>query len=70
MGPSTTPRSPRAIIGPRTLEHLESQLPGATRTLDQELLDRIDEIVPLATSFNYADAGYANPALDPAARRR
>ena len=35
-----------------------------TRTLDQELLDRIDEIVPPATSFNYADAGYANPALD------
>jgi aryl-alcohol dehydrogenase-like predicted oxidoreductase len=59
-----------AIIGPRTLEHLESQLPGATRTLDQELLDRIDEIVPPATSFNYADTGFANPALEPSARRR
>src|SRR5215210_5213358 len=47
-----------AIIGPRTMEHLESQLPAATRTLDAELLDRIDEIVPPATSFNYADAGY------------
>jgi aryl-alcohol dehydrogenase-like predicted oxidoreductase len=59
-----------AIIGPRTMEHLESQLPGATRTLDAELLDRIDEIVPPATSFNYADTGYANPALEPSARRR
>ena len=59
-----------AIIGPRTMEHLESQLPAATRTLDRELLDRIDEIVPPATSFNYADTGYANPALEPSARRR
>jgi aryl-alcohol dehydrogenase-like predicted oxidoreductase len=59
-----------AIIGPRTLEHLESQLPAATRQLDTDLLDRIDAIVPPATGFNYADSGYANPALEPAARRR
>lgn len=59
-----------AIIGPRTMEHLESQLPAAERTLSPELLDRIDEIVPPATNFNYADAGYSNPALDPSARRR
>jgi aryl-alcohol dehydrogenase-like predicted oxidoreductase len=59
-----------AIIGPRTMEHLESQLPAASRTLDAELLDRIDEIVPPATSFQYADTGYANPALEPARRRR
>jgi aryl-alcohol dehydrogenase-like predicted oxidoreductase len=59
-----------AIIGPRTMEHLESQLPAATRQLDVELLDRIDEIVPPATGFAYADTGYANPALEPAARRR
>ena len=59
-----------AIIGPRTMEHLESQLPAASRTLDAALLDRIDEIVPPATSFNYADTGFANPALEPARRRR
>jgi aryl-alcohol dehydrogenase-like predicted oxidoreductase len=59
-----------AIIGPRTMEHLESQLPAASRTLDAELLDRIDEIVPPATSYSYADTGYANPALEPARRRR
>jgi aryl-alcohol dehydrogenase-like predicted oxidoreductase len=59
-----------AIIGPRTMEHLELQLPAATRALDTEILDRIDEIVAPATNFNYADAGYANPALEPQARRR
>jgi aryl-alcohol dehydrogenase-like predicted oxidoreductase len=59
-----------AIIGPRTLEHLESQLPAASRTLDAELLDRIDEIVPPATSYSYADTGYDNPALYPQRRRR
>ncbi len=59
-----------AIIGPRTMAHLESQLPAAGRMLPDEVLDRIDEIVPPATSFNYADQGYANPALAPAARRR
>ena len=41
-----------AIIGPRTLEHLESQLPAASRTLDAELLDRIDEIVPPASGLH------------------
>jgi aryl-alcohol dehydrogenase-like predicted oxidoreductase len=59
-----------AIIGPRTLEHLESQLPAAGRVLDAELLDRIDAIVPPGTSLNQADGGYANPALTPAALRR
>jgi aryl-alcohol dehydrogenase-like predicted oxidoreductase len=59
-----------AIIGPRTMEHLESQLPGADLTLDDELLDRIDEIVPPGVNLNPADSGYANPALEPGARRR
>jgi len=58
------------IIGPRTMEHLESQLPAAELELSTELLDRIDEIVPPGTNFNPADAGWANPALEPAARRR
>jgi aryl-alcohol dehydrogenase-like predicted oxidoreductase len=59
-----------AIIGPRTMEHLESQLPAAELELDDELLDRIDEIVPPGVNLNYADSGYANPALEPGARRR
>jgi aryl-alcohol dehydrogenase-like predicted oxidoreductase len=58
------------IIGPRTMEQLESQLPAADVVLDQALLDRIDEIVPPGTNINPADGGWANPALKPEARRR
>ena len=35
-----------------------------------EVLDRIDAIVPPGTTMNPADAGWENPALDAAARRR
>jgi len=59
-----------AIIGPRTMEQLESQLPAADRVLDAELLDRIDAIVAPGTNVNPADGGWASPALEPAARRR
>jgi len=59
-----------AIIGPRTMEHLESQLSAADVTLSDELLDRIDEIVPPGTNLNPGDGGWQNPALAPGARRR
>ena len=59
-----------AIIGPRTMEHLESQLGAAEVTLDADVLDRIDEIVPPGTSFLAADVGYTPPALADAALRR
>jgi aryl-alcohol dehydrogenase-like predicted oxidoreductase len=59
-----------AIIGPRTMEQLESQLGAADVTLDSELLERIDEIVAPGTTINPTDAGWTNPALAPAARRR
>jgi aryl-alcohol dehydrogenase-like predicted oxidoreductase len=59
-----------AIIGPRTAEHLESQLPAAAISLDAALLDRIDAIVPPGLTINPADGGFANPALDAQARRR
>jgi aryl-alcohol dehydrogenase-like predicted oxidoreductase len=58
------------IIGPRTMEQLEGQLPAADLVLDQALLDRIDEIVSPGTNINPADGGWRNPALEPAARRR
>jgi aryl-alcohol dehydrogenase-like predicted oxidoreductase len=58
------------IIGPRTMEHLDSQLPAADVVLDRALLDRIDEIVAPGTNFNPADGGWAHPALQPEARRR
>jgi aryl-alcohol dehydrogenase-like predicted oxidoreductase len=60
-----------AIIGPRTLDHLESQLGAAKVTLTPDVLDRIDEIVPPGVTLNPADAGYQPPSVTlPAARRR
>jgi aryl-alcohol dehydrogenase-like predicted oxidoreductase len=41
-----------AIIGPRTMEHLEGLLPAADMKLDTAVLDRIDAIVPPGTSVN------------------
>ena len=59
------------IIGPRTMEHLESQLAAADVVARRgDVLDRIDEIVPPGTNLNPADGGWQNPALEPAARRR
>jgi aryl-alcohol dehydrogenase-like predicted oxidoreductase len=59
-----------AIIGPRTMEQLESQLGAAEVHLDEEVLDRIDEIVPPGMTVNPTDAGWSNPALEAPARRR
>jgi aryl-alcohol dehydrogenase-like predicted oxidoreductase len=60
-----------AIIGPRTIEQLESQLGAEDVHLDDALLDRIDEIVPPGTNFSLFDAGWTPPALaDPRLRRR
>ena len=59
-----------AIIGPRTMEHLESQLGAAEVTLSDELLDRIDAIVPPGLNLNPSDGGWENPALAAVARRR
>jgi aryl-alcohol dehydrogenase-like predicted oxidoreductase len=60
-----------AIIGPRTMEQLTTQLDAGTATLDAATLDRIDEIVPPGTNFTWADAGYAPPGVAvPAHRRR
>jgi aryl-alcohol dehydrogenase-like predicted oxidoreductase len=60
-----------AIIGPRTMDHLEGQLEAADVTLDPAVLDRIDEIVPPGTNLNPPDRGYEPPALtDPSLRRR
>jgi aryl-alcohol dehydrogenase-like predicted oxidoreductase len=59
-----------AIIGPRTMDQLVSQLSAADVELSEETLDRIDEIVPPGVNLNPADAGWPNPALEPAARRR
>jgi aryl-alcohol dehydrogenase-like predicted oxidoreductase len=59
-----------AIIGPRTIEHLESQLTAADVTLSGDVLDRVDEIVAPGVNVNPVDGGWQSPALEPAARRR
>ena len=59
-----------AIIGPRTMAHLESQLTAADVHLSDEVLDRIDEIVAPGVTLNPADNGWVSPALAPSARRR
>jgi len=61
-----------AIIGPRTMEQLESQLPALERTtLDADVLDRIDEIVAPGLNVSPSDRGWDPPALtDPPLRRR
>jgi aryl-alcohol dehydrogenase-like predicted oxidoreductase len=59
-----------AIIGPRTMEHLESQVTAADVHLSDDVLDRIDELVPPGTNVNQTDTGWVNPALTPDALRR
>jgi aryl-alcohol dehydrogenase-like predicted oxidoreductase len=59
-----------AIIGPRTMEHLESQLTAADIRLEPAVLDRIDELVPPGTNVNPGDAGYIPPSLTDASKRR
>ena len=59
-----------AILGARTMEQLQSQLPAGDVVLDDAVLDRIDEIVVPGSTVNPVDNSFANPALQPAARRR
>jgi aryl-alcohol dehydrogenase-like predicted oxidoreductase len=58
------------LIGPRTMQQLESQIAAADVVLSHDVLDRIDEIVPAGTTINPADGSFDNPALAPTARRR
>lgn len=58
------------IIGPRTMEQLESQLGAVDVVLTDDVLDRIDEIVPPGTTLASADAGYVPPSLTNASLRR
>jgi aryl-alcohol dehydrogenase-like predicted oxidoreductase len=67
----THPAVTSTIIGPRTMEHLESQLTAADVRLSTDVLDRIDEIVAPGTTLNAEDSGWRHPALtDPVMRRR
>ena len=60
-----------ALIGPRTLQHLESQLAAADTTLPADILDAIDAIVAPGIDLAPQEKIAVTPALtDPALRRR
>jgi aryl-alcohol dehydrogenase-like predicted oxidoreductase len=59
-----------AIIGPRTMEHLEGQIDASDVKLSKEVLDRIDQIVPAGRNFSFADAGYEPPGVAASWKRR
>jgi aryl-alcohol dehydrogenase-like predicted oxidoreductase len=60
-----------ALLGPRTMEQLDDLLAGAGVVLSDDILDRIDKIVPPGTDVGQLDMAYNPPAVvDPALRRR
>jgi aryl-alcohol dehydrogenase-like predicted oxidoreductase len=58
------------IIGPRTMTQLTDLLDGASLALDDEILDRIDEIVPPGTNLYHPDGAWTPPTLADASLRR
>ena len=59
-----------AILGPRTPAQLQDVLKGVDVRADNDMLDRIDAVVPPGTTVNPHDAGYDPPALTEASLRR
>lgn len=60
-----------AILGPRTMPQLDDLLAAADTTLTDDVLDRIDAIVPPGTDVSPLDTAYAPPSVtDPTLRRR
>lgn len=60
-----------AIIGPRTMSHLDDLLDGVDVALTDDILDRIDAIVPPGTDVGTLDQAYVPPAVQqPGLRRR
>ena len=67
----THPGVTSALIGPRTMDQLEDILAGMDTVLDEQILDRIDEIVPPGTDVGRLDMAYDPPAIrQPHLRRR
>ena len=58
------------IIGPRTMEQLESQLGAVDTSIERSILDQIDRIVPPGTNLNPIDSGWEPPAILSARLRR
>jgi aryl-alcohol dehydrogenase-like predicted oxidoreductase len=59
-----------AIIGPRTMDQLTSQLGATDTTLPADVLDRLDAIVPPGTDILPGEAGYQLREFTEAGRRR
>jgi aryl-alcohol dehydrogenase-like predicted oxidoreductase len=59
-----------AIIGPRKMEQLDDLLAGAGVVLDDEVMDRIDGIVPPGVDVGAFEAAYNPPAIVKADLRR
>jgi aryl-alcohol dehydrogenase-like predicted oxidoreductase len=59
-----------ALLGARTMEQLDDLLEGVETVLSDEVLDRIDEIVPPGTDVGTLDQAYVPPALECVALRR
>src|SRR5437763_7041119 len=59
-----------AIIGPRTMEQLTDVLASADVRLTNEVLDRLDGLLPPGTTTHPPAAGYQPPSLSRKARRR
>ena len=59
-----------ALLGARTMAHLDDLLAGLNVTLTDDILDRIDEIVPPGTDVGILDQAYQPPAMQLTALRR
>jgi aryl-alcohol dehydrogenase-like predicted oxidoreductase len=58
------------LIGPRRPEHLDDMLAAADVELDNDILDRIDEVVPPGVDLNPDDIFYDAPAITEKRLRR
>jgi aryl-alcohol dehydrogenase (NADP+) len=59
-----------SLLGPRTEAQLEDLLGAVDVALDDDTLDRIDEVNRPGILLNQADQDWSSPDLDPEQRRR
>jgi aryl-alcohol dehydrogenase (NADP+) len=59
-----------ALLGARTMEQFDDLLAGVDIVLSDEILDRIDEIVPPGTDIGTLDQAYVPPAIQQTELRR
>ena len=59
-----------ALLGARTMEQLDGLLAGVDVVLPDDVLDRIDEIVPPGTDIGTLDQAYMPPAIQKTELRR